>query len=247
MASNFAKALIINMISKAKRAVNSKKHKVTYTTTLDDTRGSEGTARSYSFIFSSPIAETGLEDSSLFADLNNGLDAQSLGVVSNVLAELGFDTQKVGKQSSKGSVEVEYETEDEELEEETNLAIRTKTGRFMSKPAFSALLELLTKQYMMKEMTKGAPILVNRTGRFINSASIFQVNVLPPKTSKGRQELLIAYKYMNNPYKVFDPTSGNKLASNARNPQRIIGEAIAKAARDITSEKYYEISVGETR
>jgi hypothetical protein len=43
---------------------------------------------------------------------------------------------------------------------------------------------------------------------------------------------------MLHPYSVFDPRFGNTLATPGRNPQRIIGEALEKAAKDIIHAKY---------
>ena len=53
--------------------------------------------------------------------------------------------------------------------------------------------------------------------------------------------LSLFYTYMLKPYSVFDPRFGNAKASQGRNPQRIIGEALEKAARDIIHAKYHVV------
>lgn len=98
-----------------------------------------------------------------------------------------------------------------------------------------ALLTLINKvlpRELMKNMTGVYPrSLENRTGRFRQSAQVTQVIPFP-------QSVEIQYTYMKDPYEVFEPGSGNPLASTGRDPRRIIGGTIREIAQEMMGTKY---------
>ena len=70
-----------------------------------------------------------------------------------------------------------------------------------------------------------------RTGRFSQSAQVTSVVPFPRMTQ-------IQYTYDKDPYQVFEPGSGNPLASTGRDPQRLIGGTIRELAQSIMGTKY---------
>lgn len=78
------------------------------------------------------------------------------------------------------------------------------------------------------------PALVYRTGRFAKSVKVINI-VQEPDC-----DLIAYYKYMEDPYSVFDPaiSSHRGLSSPARNPQKIIGDSIRSIAQGVMREKY---------
>jgi len=77
----------------------------------------------------------------------------------------------------------------------------------------------------------GLPALVNRTGRFRQSAEIQDVIPLPKSVE-------IRYSYQTDPYQVFEPEFGNPLATNRRDPKRIIGGSIREIAQQIMGNRF---------
>jgi hypothetical protein len=73
--------------------------------------------------------------------------------------------------------------------------------------------------------------LENRTGRFAGSAQVTQVVPMPKSVE-------IRYDYMQDPYSVFEPGSGNPLASAGRDPKALIGGTIRELAQSIMGNKY---------
>jgi hypothetical protein len=81
------------------------------------------------------------------------------------------------------------------------------------------------------ERNMGLPALVNRTGRFRQSAEIQDVIPMPKSVE-------IRYSYQTDPYSVFEPGSGNPLANRNRDPRAIIGSSIREIAQSIMGTKY---------
>lgn len=115
--------------------------------------------------------------------------------------------------------------------------IETLGGKKRRIGTLQPLLEEVMKGYIVKDMTRGGAPLKFRTGRFAESAEITRMGV-----AKGpkRDTISLFYTYMLAPYSVFDPAVSNYrgLSSAARNPQRIIGQALQNAARDLVSKRY---------
>ncbi|MFP9219983.1 hypothetical protein, partial [Enterococcus faecalis] len=116
--------------------------------------------------------------------------------------------------------------------------------RFVSNSNMKIILEIVAKEYLIKDMKKAGAPLKFRTGRFANSLKIKDVMLRDSETSKGSPELNVTYNYMTRPYSVFNPavSTYRRLSlrpyPGARNPQKLIGEAIAKAARDLIHSRY---------
>lgn len=133
--------------------------------------------------------------------------------------------------TEKGRLKVLYGAATESA---TKGVLQSNSGKLVSQVNLRALLERLTRYYVVQDMTKpSGGGLRYRTGRFAHSVEISGVDA-----SDRTGNVSIFYKYMLRPYQVFDPRYGNKMSSNQRNPQRIIGQAVAKAARDIIHSKY---------
>ena len=94
--------------------------------------------------------------------------------------------------------------------------------------ALKELLNQVLPDMLLAKMQ--APALVNRTGRFRNSAEVINTRVGP----KGGVE--VDYTYQRNPYEVFEP--GGRLYTPDRNPQKIIGETIREVAQQIMGRKF---------
>lgn len=238
MASDFARSLLASMITKKDGTAKT----VKYTTTLQDSRP-QASVVSYTYEFSEPIAKDNLSLDSLLSGLGRNIDAQNLGVQAAIMYKLGLSKERVRAKTSTKSAKVNYGEAGED--ETSTTSIRMKNGRFMSQQALIPILEIRMKAYMVREMSKGAPVLVYRTGRFVNTSSIGGLRVLPAVGRSKKATLEVGYRYMRAPYSVFDPMRGNKLASVHRNPQRIIGEALVYALRDLVNEKSYTFSVRE--
>lgn len=182
--------------------------------------------------------------------------AASVATADSMLEKYGFNkgnAPKLGAKRASGSVSISYDKSgDGEDEPDVSAGIQLTTGRYASKSDLRFMLTNLMQEYMLQEMTspsagsgRNTP-LRNRTGRFVSSANVSKVRLenIPSRRTK-KQKLSLYFNYMIAPYSVFDPTvsSYNNLSSAARNPRRILGEALAKAARDLIRQKAYNIEV----
>jgi hypothetical protein len=96
-----------------------------------------------------------------------------------------------------------------------------------------ALAELINKMLPEAILAKmQAPALVNRTGRFRESAEVTNVMVGP------RGGTNVEYTYQRNPYEVFEPGSGSPLANQYRDPRKIIGGTVRELAQVIMGRKF---------
>jgi len=100
------------------------------------------------------------------------------------------------------------------------------------------LLREIMQRYATNDMTRPNAPLKFRTGRFVKSTDVTRISTV--KVSGGRDTLSLFYTYMLQPYEVFDPaiSSYRGLSSAGRNPQRIIGQALQNAAKDVISDRY---------
>jgi hypothetical protein len=76
----------------------------------------------------------------------------------------------------------------------------------------------------------GVPALVNRTGRFAESAEVKNITMGP------RGGTVAEYTYQKNPYQVFEP--GNAMGSTYRDPRKIIGESVRQIAQSIMRDRF---------
>lgn len=74
------------------------------------------------------------------------------------------------------------------------------------------------------------PALVNRTGRFAESAEVENVTVGP------RGATVVEYTYMKDPYQTFEP--GNAQGSTFRDPRRIIGGTVRELAQGMLTDRF---------
>lgn len=94
--------------------------------------------------------------------------------------------------------------------------------------ALKELIQAALPDEILERMT--LPALVNRTGRFRQSATITNVLI----GARGGTE--VEYTYMKDPYQTFEP--GGKRGGTYRDPRRIIGGAIKDIAMDLTGNKF---------
>lgn len=222
------------------RAKRGAKRLVSYEVDTDDTRV-ESNVATISFKFSKPIAydEASKRSASILKNVSNSLDARQLGVVDAILSQYGLATG-VGKKRTKGKVAVLL---GDHLEEGRAVGINTIKGKLISENNLRSLLEIVAKDYLIRDMKRPNAPLKYRTGRFANSLDVRSVR-LQDNDSGRKPHLSIFYSYMTYPYATFDPMKSTRPAMymnpsyGARNPQTHIGDALAKAARDIIHSRY---------
>lgn len=222
------------------RAARGTNRLVSYTVETDDKRVEENVA-TISFKFSKPLAqgEALTRSSSILSDVAKSLNARQLGVVDAILSQYRL-TKSVGKKRTSGKVKVRF---GDYLEEGRSVGVNTVSGKLISENNLRSLLEIAAKNYLIRNMKKPDAPLKYKTGRFANSLDVRSVRVLD--TEKGiKPEMSIFYTYMTYPYATFDPKKSSRPAMytrpsyGARNPQLLIGDALAKAARDIIHARY---------
>lgn len=238
---------IINSQLDANKNSSSTRNSVTYevTTGLKD-GDQDGTIATVSFSFSKPVSEDLLvvQTPAILNRIVNSLDLDTDTQVINALYVklLGSKAAgKVGKKRTRGNVAVNF-GDPEDADGQAG-SIRGATGRYISQSNFKSALELLAKAYLIRDMQSAGAPLKFRTGRFANSLKIKDALQKEPIGSNP-PELNVSYTYMLRPYSVFDPrvSTYRRLSltpfRGARNPQLLIGEAIAKALRDLVHSRY---------
>lgn len=218
-----------------------KRGKVEYSVVTGDRRkyASEHTVSEVTFSVSqgalnAPVAVSAMNKIAEYLDIDD------IGAVDNILASFGFGKEPKTKREA-GTTEIKYTYDPEVVGSKyrsgrTDIGIQTTSGKFTSATNLRSLLQILVKKYILEDMTRDSAPLKYRTGRFANT-----VELKNPALSPKATQVSLFYTYMLHPYSVFDPRFGNKLASRGRNPQRIIGEALEKAARDIIHAKYHVV------
>lgn len=215
--------------------------RVTYTITTDDRRVEQNVAQAV-FRLSKPVPaeELGPKGRNVLQHVSEFLDARRLGIADALLAQYGLQ-DRVGRKRTRGNVAVRLGTRsDEDL---GSAAINSRSGRFISNTNLRSILELVAKNYLIQDMRRPSAALKFRTGRFANSLNVTRVGIVDGDAGR-RQRVSIFYTYMTRPYAVFDPMVStrpelyNRPTPGARNPQVLIGDAIAKAARDVIHSRY---------
>lgn len=241
MASEFFAQILSQEADKATKGSknNTKKGKVEYTVVTGDRRkfASEHTVSEISFTVSQGALSAPVAVSAM-SKIAEYLDIDDIGAVDNILASFGFGKEPKTKRTA-GSTTIKY-TDDPDVvgtkyrAGRTDIGIQTTSGKFTNATTLRSLLQILVKKYILEDMTGASAHLKYRTGRFANTVEL-KTPALSPKTT----QVSLFYTYMLHPYSVFDPRFGNPLATPGRNPQRIIGEALEKAAKDIIHAKYH--------
>lgn len=205
----------------------------------------DGTVATASFKFSKPVSEDflNIRAASMLKAVTASLDIEGdTGILDNLLREAAGKGKAVGRKRSTGRVEVNF-GDPRDTEDGFAGSISGASGRFVSNTNMRSILELLAKEYLIKGMKKPGAPLKYRTGRFANSLKIKDVIIRETQGSSA-PDLNITYNYMVNPYSVFNPAVSTyrglslRPFAGARNPQKLIGEAIAKAARDLIHSRY---------
>lgn len=245
--SDLAKQIILQELSNPTGAKNDKVEYKVETGLLDPNRGGGKVAR-ISFKFSKPISSSYIESVSpkIFELISNSYDVDSeIDNIAAIFARiLGIEqAKKIGQQRQvSGNIRVSLGDPQEDDENGYKGTIQAPTGKFVSNSNMMSMLELLAKQYLTSEMKRAGAPLKWRTGRFANSMQIKSL-LITSKDGKN-MEAIISYNYMTRPYSVFNPavSTYRKLSlrpfRGARNPQKLIGEALAKAARDLIHSRY---------
>lgn len=99
--------------------------------------------------------------------------------------------------------------------------------------ALREMINAVLPDEVLKQM--GSPALVNRTGRFRQSARVTNVLTGP------RGGVQIDYTYQRNPYEVFEPGSGSPLANQYRDPRKIIGQTVREIAQELMGRKFIKV------
>lgn len=244
--SDLARQIIKEQLDTASQSENNK-NTVVYsveTGLKDPTR--DGTVAQVSFKFSKPVSQDLLDirTASILKAVSSSLDLTGdLGALENLIQTTAGKKSSVGKKRSTGRVQVNF-GDPSDVEDGYSGAVTGASGRFVSNSNMKTILELVAKEYLIKDMKKAGAPLKFRTGRFANSLKIKDVMLRDTGASKGAPELNVTYNYMIRPYSVFNPavSTYRRLSlrpyPGARNPQKLIGEAIAKAARDLIHSRY---------
>lgn len=261
MASKFFEKAIVNALEKKAKEIEGKERvnaKYDITTTARGDQVATATVK-----LSKPVSEHLIDTSSLLSDVSDALQTENLGIFDALLDRAGISRRKVGKKRTSGNVTVNTGAVDQKEVSDSG-AIRGAGGSFISNTNLRSMLELAAKKYLIKDMKRPNAPLKHQTGRFANSLNITSVNTSEldstaqnVKTSRGvkgkrKPRVSIFYTYMTYPYATFDPAVSNrpemymKPSYGARNPQVHIGEAIAKAARDLMY-KGYKIEVNQRK
>lgn len=105
-----------------------------------------------------------------------------------------------------------------------------------NRPFDEKMIEFYLNSQMTANVQKhmGKPSLVNRTGRFAESAKVARVDF-----QKGAGVYTVNYTYMRYPYEVFETDSGSRLATPHRDPRRIITNAIRDSLKALQLKKLY--------
>ena len=97
--------------------------------------------------------------------------------------------------------------------------------------ALKEILNAKLPEELLKQME--IPRLVNRTGRFRQSAQVTNVMVGP------RGGTHIEYTYQKNPYQTFEP--GGRQGSTSRDPRRLIGGTVRELAQELMGKKFIRV------
>lgn len=205
----------------------------------------DGVAATVSFKFSKPVSEDllNVQLTGIMKHISSSLDLEGdVGAINAMLMQIvgKKGMARVGKKRTSGRVQVNFG--DPEDAEGRAGAITGVSGKYVSNSNMKSVLELLAKSYLIRDMKAAGAPLKYRTGRFANSLKI--KDLVTKEEDKKAPEAHITYNYMLSPYSVFNPAVSTyrglslRPFRGARNPQKLIGEAIAKAMRDLIHSRY---------
>jgi hypothetical protein len=203
-------------------------------------------SKTFEKVIENYIKRNGLkkEVADLFSDSDNPIDAMPKYGVDILLDS--FEKTKNFKRTTKKLTKpdkkrgIRSETKDRKFK-----ASRAKTkGRrslgsraIKNRPQMDnplALIEILNAALPDEILERmNFPALVNRTGRFRNSAKVTNIIIGP----RGGTE--VEYTYMKDPYQTFEP--GGRQGSTNRDPRKIIGQSVRKLAQEIMGKKFIKV------
>ncbi|AJF40903.1 tail completion or Neck1 protein [Vibrio phage phi 3] len=245
MVSKMFKDIVSEALSDDKLGVAN--NRVKYTITTKDSRV-DSTVATVTMDLKNPVPESVLSGKvrRMLAPLAESLMAENLGVIDQILEEMGIPRSRVGRKQTTGDVTISLGDSVESLEE--SKVLKVGPGTRIGIGNLRGTLELLAKNYLIKQMKKENAPLKFRTGRFANSLQVTsmteEADDIPRANKRSKPRLSIFYTYMTYPYATFDPLVSTRPEMHsrpwpgARNPQVHIGEAIAKAARDLFYNGY---------
>lgn len=226
-------------------------NKITYIVEFEDTRNNASSrVAQVKFTLKEPMDADEIDERMktvlplIAKELENDVAAY---VGTKILTKQGYTARHISASSKRSIIDVKiYSDIAEAVEDGVNVGVQPTKGRLLSRKNLRAALEFIMKENMLKIMTSGfagtgrnSP-LKHRTGRFVNTSQVADVVITNPAAK--RPNASIYYKYMIYPYQVFDPahtkSPQKNLASNARNPQKIIGESLARAAKTLLGDRY---------
>lgn len=214
----------------------------TYSVVLASSRDQK-TGTAITFVMKKPIEMSDNTADAISSSLLSTLDTENIEVVDNILNQLKLSIDK--PVAKKGNGRIRVGATSTVKQSDLNAGIQLQNGKMSSATNLRALLKLLTIKYIVEEMkslsTSG---LKYRTGRFATSVDLYPIRQRKDAPTK----ISLYYTYMLYPYAVFDPniSSRPRLASAARNPQKLIGEALLKAAKQLIHSRYsFDIKQGK--
>lgn len=233
MASEFFSKLIETELSMS----GGERTEYTYSVVFASNR-LEKTGTAVTFAFKRPVALSEAKADSIANSVLGILDTSNLNMVDAILGHMKL-TKTLDKPMRKmGSGRVFIGRTDDAEAGDLKTGIQLANGRFVSGTNLRALLKILTIKNVTEEMSSAHTTgLRFRTGRLASSVDVFPVAINKATPTK----LSLYYTYMLYPYATFDPAVSSQpwlLKGGARNPQKLIGEALLKAAREIIHARY---------
>lgn len=118
-------------------------------------------------------------------------------------------------------------------------SLLNSNSRYQSIFSLKNFIETQMKANVAAEMSGNPSALKNRTGRFFNSIALDRIAVSPKA-----QQVSLYFSYLYYPYQVFEPGLPSKhpnktaLATEGRNPRRLISVNLREAAVKILNSRY---------
>ena len=239
MASDFFSQLV----SKEMQITNGPTEEVDYTYSIVVASSREDkTGTAITFIMKKPVELSDSVVDGISTSILASLDTENLEIVDGILSQMKLSIKKPVNRKGKGKFKIGKEVKATEGDLKTG--IQLQNGKFSSATNLRALLKLLTIKNVTEEMKNpGTSGLHYRTGRLATSIDLYPIKIDKSNPTK----LSLFYTYMLYPYAVFDPrvSSRPSLASPNRNPQKLIGEALLKAAQQLIHSRYsFDIKQG---
>ena len=200
----------------------------TETVTINEVTSSTTEVAQVDIVFSQPITYDQEMIDGIVQDVQDSVISGEMGLLQKITKGKSTKAKKTGSTSTSiGKYKRQRKTESEGT-------FQSQNGRFISEVNLRNLMQQLMFENIVNKMhnpTGGE--LRYRTGRF--SENVF----LRPMVLRGNTVSLF-YTYMVRPYSVFDPkvSDYHNLSSEARNPQRLISNAIQSQARTLMLSRY---------